>query len=207
MRQAFRIGLALATALLAAPPVPVPAATRAAILVHAGFGFPEENNLRGGLVSGFGLVVSIAPRINLTAEYNAWKDTSKQSSGKLYNGTLTLAPIQASIQYAFYRNMYFTAYALGGAAYIVSRFKIGSYASVPEVRIEQSVDNGWGLFGGVGANLAVWRGADFYFEVSYMRRSLPAKTVVHDMNFGDSVSPLTANLRHVFLKAGLKLSF
>ena len=76
--------------------------------------------------------------------------------------------------------MYFTAYALGGAAYIVSRFRIGSYPSVPDVTIEQRVDNGIALFGGLGANLALSKKVAFYFEASYMRRSL--QTVVPKFN-------------------------
>ena len=96
--------------------------------------FREENNLRGGLAPGFGLILPLTPRVSLAVEFAAWKDTAKQSFGKLYNGTLTLAPILASVQYEFYRNRYFTAYALGGAAYIVSRFRIGSYVAVPEVQ-------------------------------------------------------------------------
>jgi predicted porin len=181
--------------------------TRPAILAHAGFGFPEENNLRGGWETGFGLLLPIARHLALAVEYAEWKDTSKQSFGKLYNGTLTLAPIQASLQLEFYQNMYFTAYALGGAAYIVSRFRIGSYPSVPDVTIEQRVDNGIALFGGLGANLALSKKVAFYFEASYMRRSLPAQTIVHDVAQGDSETPLTANLRHVFLRMGLKFLF
>jgi len=208
MSRPLRIGIALAAAIWAGTAGIAPAATRAAsVLVHAGFGFPEENNLRGGLESGFGVVLPIGPRFNVAVEYTAWKDTSKQSFGKLYNGTLTLAPIQASLQYEFYRNMYFTAYGLGGVAYIVSRFRIGTYVSIPEVRIDQSVESGWALFGGLGANLALSRSVVFYFEASYLRRSLPGTTVTHDQNLGDSSSSITANLRHVFLKAGLKLSF
>jgi opacity protein-like surface antigen len=207
MSHPLRIGIALAAALWAGTSGIAPAATRASVLVHAGFGFPEENNLRGGLESGFGVILPIGPRFNVAVEYTFWKVTSKQSFGKLYNGTLTLAPIQASLQYEFYRNMYFTAYGLGGVAYIVSRFRIGSYVSIPEVRIDQSVESGWALFGGLGANLDLSRSVVFYFEASYLRRSLPGTTVSHDQNLGDSSSSITANLRHVFLKAGLKLSF
>ena len=89
----------------------------------------------------------------------------------------------------------------------MTRFRIGSYASVPEVKIEQNVDRGLAFVGGLGANLALATNLVFYFEASYLRRSLPATTVTHDLNLGDSVTPLTANLRHVFLKFGAKLYF
>ena len=176
-------------------------------MAHSGFGFPEENNLRGGLVTGFGFILPIAPRVSLAAEFLKWKDTAKQSHGKLYNGTLTLAPILASLQYEFYRNKYFAGYGLAGAAYIVARFRIGSYVAVPEVKIEQRVDSGLAFFAGLGANLNLTSNLVFFFEASYLRRSLPATTVVHDMNLGDSESRITANLRHVFLKFGAKLFF
>jgi hypothetical protein len=196
----------LAALILGAPAAPA-FQTRPVILAHAGFGFPEENNLRGGLESGFGVVLPLVFRLALAVEYIAWKDTAKQSFGKLYNGTLTLAPLQASLQYQFYQNRYFTAYGLTGAAYIVSSFRIGPYVSVPEVKIEQRVDSGWAFFAGLGADLALSTNLGFYFEASYMRGSLPATTIYHDMNLGDSESRITSNLRHVFLKMGLKLSF
>jgi len=180
---------------------------RAGFLAHAGFGFPEENNLRGGLETGVGLILPILPRLSLAAEYIAWKDTSRTSYGKLYDGTLSLAPIQASLQYEFYENMYFTAYALGGVSYIVSHFRIGSYLAAPDVTINQKVNNGFALFGGLGANLALSKMVAFYIEASYMRRSLPAQTILHDSTRGDTEIPITANLRHVFLKMGLKFLF
>jgi hypothetical protein len=203
----FRFSIAILAALILGASTAPAYETRPAILVHAGFGFPEENNLHGGWESGLGFVLPFAPRLAVAVEYLQWKDTSKQSFGKLYPGTLTLAPIQASLQYGFYENMYFRGYALAGAAYIVSRFRIGAYLSIPEVTIEQRVENGWAFFGGLGANLALSKTFDFYIEMSYMRRSLPAVTIVHDTNLGNSETSLTANLRHVFLKMGLKFYF
>lgn len=189
---------------------PLPAVrseTRLALMVHTGFGFPEENNLRGGFETGFGFILPIVPRLSIAAEFLQWKDTAKQSAGKLYDGTLTLAPILASLHYEFYANRYFTAYGLAGGAYIVSRFRIGTNVSVPEVEIEQSVDRGLALFGGLGANLALARNMVFFFEMSYLRRSLPVTTTTHDLNLGDTESRITANLRHVFMKFGAKLYF
>lgn len=197
--------------LAAAAAAPLPAAdseTRIALIAHTGFGFPEENNLRGGFETGFGFVLPLAPRLSLAAEFLEWKDTAKQSNGKLYNGTLTLTPILASLHYEFYTNEYFTAYALAGAAYIVTRFRIGSYVSVPEVKIEQRVDSDLALFGGMGVNLALATNLVFFCEMSYLRRSLPATTVTYDLNLGgDSETRFTANLRHIFMKFGAKLYF
>ena len=206
-----RLGIAfLAAGLISALSVPLPAfgsETRIALMAHTGFGFPEENNLRGGFAAGFGFILPLAPRVSLAAEFLEWKDTSKQSFGKLLNGTLTLAPILASLQYEFAVTRYFTAYVLAGGAYIIPRFRIGSYVAVPEVKIEQHVESGLAFFGGLGVNLPLGPNLVFYAEASYLRRSLPATTVVYDLNLGDSESHITANLRHVFLKFGAKLFF
>jgi hypothetical protein len=210
MRRLSLILLILVGGLASAAPAPyssVHAETRLALMVHTGFGFPEENNLRGGFETGFGFIVPLAPRLSLAAEFLEWKDTAKQSAGKLYNGTLTLAPILASVHYEFYANRYFAAYGLAGAAYLVTSFRIGSYVSAPEVRIEQNVDRGVALFGGLGANLALATNLNFFFEMSYLRRSLPATTITHDQNSGDSETGIMANLRHVFMKIGAKLYF
>ena len=197
----------LAASAISAPRTAVHSETRVALLIHSGFGFPEENNLRGGFEAGFGIILPLAPRLSLATEFLEWKDTAKQSYGKLYNGTLTLAPLLASLHYEFYANAYFTAYGLAGAAYMLTRFRIGSYVSAPEVKIDQNVDRGLALFGGLGANLALATNLVFYFEASYLRRSLPATTITRDVNVGESETRITANLRHVFLKFGLKLYF
>ena len=195
-------GVASAASLAAAGPE-----KRVAVTAHAGFGFPEENNLRGGLETGFGFILRLAPRVSLAAELMQWKDKAMQSHGKLYNGTLTLAPILASVHYEFYANRYFTAYAIAGAAYVVTSFRMGSYVAVPEVKIEQRVADGLAFFGGLGANLSLAKDLVFFCEASYLRRSLPGTTVTHDLNFGDSEARITANLRHVFWKFGAKFYF
>jgi opacity protein-like surface antigen len=175
--------------------------------VQAGFGFPEEGTFRGGVETGFGFALPLVERLSLSAEFLRWNVTSKQAYGKFYNGTVTVSPILVSLQYEFARNNYFVPYALIGLGYVYAQFKIGSYVSIPEVRIEQRIEKGVAPYLGLGARVAFGPSVSFFCEAAYLRRQGPATTITHDMNLGDSVDQITANLRHVFLKFGLKLFF
>ena len=180
---------------------------RRAIQAHGGYAFHEENNLRGGFESGFGFSYPLGKRFSMSFEFSHWQATSKESFRKLHNGRITVSPILICLQYEFLQNKFFLPYAFGGGAFVFARFKMGSYASIPEVKIEQKVEDGPGLYFGLGGRIAFSHALSFFCEVAYLRRMAPAKTIIRDMNLWTSTEEIIANLRTVFLKFGLKLFF
>ena len=180
---------------------------RRAIQAHGGYAFHEENNLRGGFESGFGFSYPLGKQFSLSFEFSHWQATSKESFRKLHNGRITVSPILICLQYEFLQNKFFFPYAFGGGAFVFARFKIGPYASIPEVKIEQKVEDGPGLYFGLGMGIALTHALNFFSEVSTLRRMAPAKTIITDMNLGTSTEEIVANLRTIFLKFGLKLFF
>jgi opacity protein-like surface antigen len=178
----------------------------ALFLQGAGAGH-EENNLKVGLASGFGLSIPISERISVTAELDYWWTRSRSSFRKLYNGQLTVAPLLIGLQYEFLPNAYFTPYGVIGAGYLYSKFRIGSVMTPPEVTIDQTVRSGWAAHLGLGARFRISDFWSFFSEIDYLIRTAPAQTIVRDLNSGVSKDDIWVNLHVVLLKFGGRFSF
>jgi len=172
---------------------------------HAGYAFPEEGNLRPGFETGFGVAVPFLRQFWLSVEYSHWASASKTARGLLYGGTVSVSPVIACLQYEFLDNRFFVPYGFAGAAFVFARFAIGPLITIPEVKIDQTIENGPSLYFGLGARLAFSRTASFFSEVSYLHRTAPGTTLIDDMNLGLTEKPIVVNLRTVFIKFGLKL--
>jgi len=189
-------------------PVPSPAAKPSLVVIaHGGYAFQEENNLRGKFESGFGFAYPLGRGFALAVEFCRWTALSRESRGKLFDGTVTISPIIFALQFEFLRNRYFFPYAMIGGAFVFSRFRIGSYISIPEVQIDQHIDDGFSPYLGLGARIALANSVGFFSEAAYLPRTASAQTIFRDMNRGVSSVAIVANLRTVLLKFGLKLSF
>lgn len=181
---------------------------RLALQAHGGYSFPESGSLHGEFESGFGVSYPIlGGRLSLCVEYSHWTSLSNRAKGVLYNGTVSASPIIICLQGEFLRNPFFIPCAFAGGAFVFTRFKIGSYASAPETRIDQRITDGPAFYFGLGARFPLNSTLNFFSEVSYLMRSAPGKTTYRDMNQGVSASDFRLNLRTVFLKFGLKLFF
>jgi len=205
LRQRFA-AFALAALVLAG--LPASAAQRVfGLHIQGGYAFPEENKHRGGLETGFGVSFPIGGRTSLLFDFMRWTVQSLGSPGKLYAGTVEISPIAATVRFEFLRNQFFFPYAFVGAAFVFTRFEIGPYSAIPELRIDQKIDNGLAPYAGIGARLALTRFLSFTGEAAYLARTAPARTVFNDMNFGITTEDITANLRTVLFKFGLQLAF
>lgn len=174
---------------------------------HAGYAFHESGNLRGGLETGFGFAYPLAERFWISIEFSHWKTKTKPVPGILRDGTVTISPIIACLQYEFLDNRYFIPYAFAGGAFVFTKFKIGPVISIPEVKINQTIESGPAYYFGIGARIPFTRWVSFCSEVSYLVRTAPGKTIIRDMNLGISEEAIVVNLKTVFVKFGLKLFF
>jgi len=177
------------------------------LFAQGGGAFHEENNLRPGVETGFGFSYPLGKRFSLSLEYLYWKSESKEFKTKLYNGTLTLSPVLLSLQFDFHRNTFFFPFAFIGGGYLFSRFKIGSYVSIPEVKIDQRVDEGPAFYFGLGARIAFSETWSFLSEAAYLLRNASGETIISDMNKGVSREKIWVNIHVVFLKFGLRFYF
>ncbi len=177
------------------------------LFAQGGGAFHEENNLRPGVETGFGFSYPLGKRFSLSLAYLNWKSESKEFRTKLYNGTLTLSPVLLSVQFDFLPNTFFFPYAFMGGGYLFSRFKIGSYVSIPEVKIDQRVDDGPAFYCGLGARIAFSETWSFSSEAAYLIRNASGETIIFDMNKGVSREKIWVNVHVVFLKFGVRFYF
>jgi len=199
--------LAVILILCAALPATAQRSPGPTAFAQGGGAFQEENNLRPGFQTGFGFSLALGPGWQLCIEYLHWTSSSKTYGGKLYDGTLSLSPVSAAVLIEFLPNRWFIPYALAGAAYVFTSFRIGPLATAPEIRIDQKVRGGAAPYIGLGARVLLSDALSFYAEASYLRRTLPGETIVRDMNRGVSSRAIGVNVRTVFLKFGLKFHF
>ncbi|MDP2914879.1 MAG: hypothetical protein Q8O91_05450 [Candidatus Aminicenantes bacterium] len=171
---------------------------------HAGYAFQEAGSLRGGLETGFGFAYPFAQRFWISIEFSRWKAAAKGAPHILQDGTVTVSPIIACLQYEFLANKFFIPYAFAGGALVFASFEIGPYVSIPEVKIKQTIENGPAYDLGVGARIPLSRTVSFFSEVSYLVRKGWGKTIIRDMNLGISQESIVVNLKTVFIKFGLK---
>jgi hypothetical protein len=193
--------------LLVASAGPARAQHRFILRAQAGYAFPEENKHRGGAETGFGVVVPVAGRTSLVLEVMRWSVRSLGSPGKLYAGSLEISPVAAALRFELLRNQFFFPYAFAGAAVVFTRFEIGPYLSIPELKIDQKIENGVALFFGLGARLAITPALSFVSEAAYLPRTAPAQTIITDMNLGAKTEDIVANLRTVLFRFALELGF
>ena len=199
---------ALALAALIPAGLPATASQRIfGVHIQGGYAFPEENKHRGGLETGFGVFFTNGGRTSLVFEFMRWTVQSLGSPGKLYAGTIEVSPIAATVRFELLRNQFFFPYAFAGAAFVFTRIEIGPAIAIPELRIDQEIDDGVAPYFGIGARLALTRFISFTGEAAYLARTAPARTIFNDMNSGTTTEDITANLRTVLFKFGLQLVF
>jgi hypothetical protein len=191
---------------LAAAVPSVVAQGRFALQLQAGGAFPEENKHRGGVETGFGVLLPVSGRTCLSLELMRWSVRSLGSLGKLYAGTVEISPVAASIRFELLRNQFFFPYVFGGAAVVFTRFRIRDSLSAPELRIEQKIENGLAPYIGLGARLTFSPALSFTGEAAYLPRTAAARTISRDASRSVSTEDITANLRTVFLKFGFQWS-
>jgi opacity protein-like surface antigen len=207
MSRTVIAGIIVAALLATAVAVPAAAQRGFGVQIQGGYAFPEENKHRGGPETGFGVFLPLAGRMSLSFEFMRWTVRSLGSPGKLYPGRIEISPVAAAVRFEFLRNQFFYPYGFAGVAFVFSRFEIGPVASIPEVKINQKIENGFAPYLGFGARLALSPALSFTCEVAYLARTAKAQTIFDDMNSGISTEDLTANLRTVFLKFGLQGRF
>lgn len=197
------IPLVLALGLLS--PLASAQSERLSLFAQGGGAFHEENNLKPGVETGFGISYPLGDRFSLGLEFMVWQSRSKEFPTKLHNGTLTLSPVFVSLQYNFHRNKFFFPYAFIGGGYMFTHFKIGHYISIPEIKIDQRVAEGPALSFGLGARIALRETWSFFSEAAYLIRNAAGETIFTDMNRGVTKENIAVNLHVVFLKFGLRL--
>jgi opacity protein-like surface antigen len=172
--------------------------------VNPGAAFPQENNIKSGFESGFGMSFPLMKRVVLSLDFSYWKSTVEEEAGKLFNGKLSVTPFFLSFQFNLMEKGRIIPYVFLGPNLVFSTFEIGEYYSIPELTINQEIHNGVGFHVGGGGDILLTDNWALFGSLTYLFRKTNGETRYTDMNLGVRTEEFSVSLNSFILKVGIK---
>lgn len=173
----------------------------------AGIASPKEKNINSGFETGFGFTLELNRRVSLLFDFGYWKSETIEESGKLMNGKLVVTPFLVSLRYSLLEGEAVAPYVFIGAGFVFSSFEIGEYITIPEITINQKIENGICLHAGAGGSFNVSSNFALFAEMVYLFRETTGETIITDMNFGVSTEEFSLSLSSFLLRFGIRYFF
>lgn len=179
-------------------------AQKLSVMGNVGFSLPKAKNFDSGLESGFGFVLSLHQKISLAFEFGYWKSQVDEETDRLFNGDLSVNPFFLSFHYSPFNKNKLTPYILLGACMIFNKFKIGDIITIPELTINQKIENGIGFQAGIGSTFKATNNYSVFVEAVYFFHKTTGITTFSDLNFGTTTEEFSLDLNSLILRVGLK---
>ncbi|MBD3414928.1 MAG: hypothetical protein GF421_10920 [Candidatus Aminicenantes bacterium] len=203
MSQKTKCFLAIGTALLLNAAM-MAQSPQSSAHINGGWSWMLEDTLDSGLKTGFGFSLPLLNKTTATFDFGYWKSTVHQKPNMLFNGTLSMAPFQVSLNYYFFEKKRVNPYVFGGTGIVFTHFEMEDIVTIPEVSISQNVKNGISFHAGAGSLFRMKKNLAFYAEVCFFYRRGKATTTMEDMNFGRSTEDFNLNLNSLAFSIGIK---
>lgn len=172
--------------------------------VHGGMALPQEGNIESGFETGFGFSYSIDKKISLTFDFSYWRSDVSKDHPDLYDGELSVTPFLVSLQYSLLEEAAVIPYIFAGTGFIFSNFEIGDIITIPEISINQKVENGISFYCGAGGRIKFTSNLALLTEITYLFRDATGETTITDMNFGVSKEGFSIDMSSLVLRVGIK---
>ena len=172
--------------------------------VNGGIAFPREDHIESGLETGFGFSLSIDKKISLSLDFSYWKSDVSDEHPELYDGKLSVTPFLVSLQYSFLEEAKVIPYIFVGTGFVFSNFEMGDIITIPEISINQKVENGISFYCGVGGRIKITSNLALLTEIIYLNREATGETTVTDMNFGVTKDEFSISMSSIVLRVGIK---
>mgnify|MGYP001057460826 CR=1 FL=1 len=203
MNKKTKYGVTFLAFLLLASPLPAQN-PQGSVHVNGGLSWFLKENIDSGFETGFGFSVPFFNKTSLVFNFGYWKSSVHEEAGGLYSGTLSMAPFQASLYYHILESKGFIPYVFGGAGMIFNHFEMEDLVTIPEVSIDQNVNNGVGFHAGAGSHLKINKHLALYGEICFLYRKAEGTTTTTDMNKGISTEKFPLNLNSFALRFGIR---
>jgi len=177
---------------------------RSSLHINGGFCWMLKKNIDLGLKTGFGFSVPLVKKTTLTLDFGYWKSRVQEEPGDLFDGTLSMAPFQASLYYTLFETKRLAPYVFGGTGFIFSHFEMEDLITIPEVSVDQEVHDGISFHAGAGSFLRINDNIALYVEACFLYRKGEGATTIKDMNLGESKENFSLNLSSLVLSFGIK---
>lgn len=177
---------------------------RGSLHINGGFSMVLKENIDSGFKTGFGFSSPLLKNTWITLDFGYWKSNVHEVPGELYSGTLSMAPFQVSICYNLLETKQLTPYVFGGTGIIFAHLKIEDSITIPEVSIDQEVNDGISFHAGVGSLLRINKDISLFGEACFLYRKGEGITTITDMNTGESTENFPLNLNSLVFSIGIK---
>jgi len=178
--------------------------SQGSVHVNGGLSWVFKENIASGFETGFGFSVPLFNKTSLVFNFGYWKSSVNEEADGLYSGTLSMAPFQASLYYHILESKGFVPYVFGGAGMIFTHIDMEDLITIPEISINQKVNNGVSFHGGAGSLLKLNDHLALFGEVCFLYRKAEGTTTITDMNNGTSTEKFPLNLNSLVLRFGIK---
>ncbi len=172
-----------------------------------GFVSPSENYIHSSLAGGLGIVLPVKGNISFSLDLGFWKSSVDVKPNKFYEGKMTLIPFLASFRYSLLPDKTINPYAYIGTGYVITRFKMEDIITIPEITINQTVENGFCLHVGAGTVIRISESLGMTAEGFYFHRKTTGTTKIFDLNFGMSSENFSVRLHAFIFQIGMKYFF
>jgi len=172
--------------------------------VNGGLSWFLKENIDSGYETGFGFSIPLLKNTALVFNFVYWKSSVHEEIDGLYNGTLSMAPFQASMYYHILESKGFIPYVFAGAGMIFTHFDMEDLITIPEISINQKVNNGISFHTGAGSLFKLNDHLALFGEVCFLYRKAEGTTIITDMNNGTSTEKFPLNLNSLVLRFGIK---
>jgi len=151
---------------------------RLGFFINAAGYFPVQDNINNGFGSGLGAIFYATPNISVSLEWKYGRFNVDKVEGGLLKGTLYITPLLVSIHYNLKTSTSFSPYIFLGSGFFFNNFTLDESQSQenPDIR-KQEINNGIGLYGGIGSEYKINDRLSLFLEALYMTRKAEAETI------------------------------
>jgi hypothetical protein len=179
---------------------------RAAVMVLAGMTFPVQKTIEARAVTGFGLLLPLAPRTRAGVHFLYARLNSLGSDDGLGEGNLALTPFLLFLQYDLVSTKFFKFHLAAGAGLVFSDFR-GRFITIPEVTITQKIPTRPAVHLAAGVTIPLSDRLVLFGQGGALFCQATGQTIIRDMNIGQSTENFSVNLGSRQVVLGLAFYF
>lgn len=168
---------------------------------------PAHNSIHSSLTAGLGIALPVKESISVSLDLGFWKSSVDTEPHKFYEGKMTLLPVLASFRYSFLPDKKINPYVFIGPGYVFAHFKMKDIITIPEVTIDQTIENGFCVHAGVGTIIRISESLGVNAGGFYFNRKSMGTTTISDLNLGKILEKFSVRLHALIFQVGIEYFF
>lgn len=172
-----------------------------------GFVSPANNHIHSSLTAGLGIVLPMKDQVSVSFDLGFWTSSVDTEPHKFYEGRMTLFPVLASLRYSFLPDKTINPCVFIGTGYVFAHFKMEDIITIPEITVNQTIENGFCWLAGAGTIIRISESFGLSAEGIYLNRKTTGLTTITDLNFGENSEKFSVRLHAFIFQVGIEYFF